>query len=254
MNGYFLKLPRDNFIPRIFATRGQNGEFSVDDTERHYIYVLKLSTGDKVELFLDDNDIYISEFIKLSKTKFTFTNLKKQENVEQFDFSIDLLFGVCAKDNLRDILDFGTQVGVRKFFPINFEHSVGKKSEPFLQKKGNLIIREAVRQSKSVNLPSLNPVIKLKKDLMNSIEILEDNYSTVIVADLNRNKDVELIKPSKGESVLIIIGPESGLSERDLKIINTKFLNNKTLTVSPIVMRTQIAVVGVINYIRGVFR
>ncbi len=236
-------MARDNFIPRIFASL-KDGEIFVDEVESNYVSVLKLDNADKVELVINFCEFYSAEFVKISNKKFTFTNLQKLEVNENFDYNIDLLFGVCAKDNLRDILDFGTQVGVVNFYPFDFEFSHTKNSLAFLEKKGELIIKEAVRQCRTTVVPKLHPVLK-------NLEKLDKNFASVIVADLSDEEKKPLAKPQKNQSILVVIGPESGLSNNDLNLLSQKFPNKSILTVSPIVMRSQIAVVGVINYIRG---
>lgn len=227
----------------MFGIRTESS-ITVDETESNYIRVLKLSTGDTVELFLDDG-IYTAEFVQISKHKYTFDKLIKIETETAHNLEIDLLFGICDKDNIRDILDFGTQVGVRNFFPVRFDFSAGKKSEPFLEKKGETIIREAVRQCRRTDVPKLHTITK-------DVSSFSGTYQSVIIADLTDT--ITELSPPEDKQILVVIGPESGLSESDVTKLKCTFPYAKILTVSPIVMRAQIAVVGVINYIRGALR
>lgn len=115
-------------------------------------------------------------------------------------------------DNQKSAIDQLVQAGVSRIIPWHAQRSVGTvdKSEKWLES-----IVSAARQSRRSQLPELEPVTDLKS-LIESCS----RYDLVIALHEGATKKLsDLLPLSHLRKVLLIVGPEGGMSNEEIELI-----------------------------------
>ncbi len=250
-------MPREKFTPRIFIegdfcfSKNQITSIKLDEVELQFLKVIRAKPDDLIELHLiTKNQIFLTQivFIKKSSIEVKIIDDITEKFIPKNNIKISLMFSIGEKETIRDILDYSTQTDIIEFFPILTEFSK-EYSLKFLQKKGKTIIKESIRQNKRLYFPHLNNPKEIKKL---SPEFFS-SFDTIIIADPNPPEE-KLFKPKKKfKNILLIIGPESGFSQKDIEIFSNIIPKDKLfyLTFSKTIIRSKIAPIVFSSFILG---
>jgi 16S rRNA (uracil1498-N3)-methyltransferase len=133
------------------------------------------------------------------------------------DVRISLLQGLAKGEKMELIIQKAVEIGVVEIFPLAMDHSVvvldhskaGKKTERWQK-----IAEAAAKQSKRDVIPAVHEVMKVSQVLQ------EDNWDLLVIAyeSENRISLKEVLQAHKNaKSIGVIIGPEGGLSNEEVK-------------------------------------
>ncbi len=211
-----------NKIPRFFISDAEfsRGKFYLHDNEiiRHARKVLRLSKGDRVELFDGRGTKYVVEIDLLSKELIVATLVEEKIAEERTGLQVTLAQALPKLGKIDDILRMNTEIGVAEFVLFESDHSVVKRNDYHERKitRLNKIIREAGRQSHNDYLPSLLGPLDFE-----SIINKQSDLKILLHTDgSHEEEDIKEIKSNlKGvESVTICIGPEGGFSQKEVEL------------------------------------
>lgn len=217
--------------------------------KRHIIQVMKMKIGDEFEIVFD-KQVFLCRICNISKkdltyqvvSKYDITNLKKYK----------VVMGVCLiKEQKMDyLLQKACELGVDEIIPIISDRTVVKIDNKKDSKitRWNRILKEATEQSFRGSIPIINDVVKLK-------DIVKYDYSLKMVCS-TKEKDNFIKKVlqdnKKSDTMLIVVGPEGGLSiEEENYLIDNGFL---PITLGDNILRAEtvpLYVLSVINYEYG---
>ncbi|MCA1318884.1 16S rRNA (uracil(1498)-N(3))-methyltransferase [Bacillus tianshenii] len=152
--------------------------------------------------------------------------------------------GLPKGDKLELVIQKGTELGAEMFIPFNAARSIVKWDEKKGQKKverWNKIAKEAAEQSHRSFLPEVTAPLSFAELLKES-----GNYDHKLVAYEESAKKGErsafaqaLQNMNAGESVLMLFGPEGGLSEKEIdKLTEQGFI---LCALGPRILRTETA-------------
>ncbi|WP_417899536.1 16S rRNA (uracil(1498)-N(3))-methyltransferase [Bacillus haimaensis] len=152
--------------------------------------------------------------------------------------------GLPKGDKLELVIQKGTELGAEMFIPFNAARSIVKWDEKKGRKKverWNKIAKEAAEQSHRSYLPEVTAPLSFAELLKES-----GNYDHKLVAYEESAKEGErsafaqaLRKMKAGESVLVLFGPEGGLSEKEIdKLTECGFV---CCALGPRILRTETA-------------
>lgn len=152
--------------------------------------------------------------------------------------------GLPKGDKLELVIQKGTELGAEMFIPFNAARSIVKWDEKKGQKKverWNKIAKEAAEQSHRSFLPEVTAPLSFSELLKES-----GKYHHKLVAYEESAKEGErsafaqaLRKMNAGESVLVLFGPEGGLSEKEIdKLTECGFV---CCALGPRILRTETA-------------
>ena len=133
------------------------------------------------------------------------------------DVRISLLQGLAKGEKMELIIQKAVEIGVVEIFPLAMDHSVvvldrskaGKKTERWQK-----IAEAAAKQSKRDVIPAVHEVMKLSQVLQ------EEKWDLLVIAyeSENRISLKEVLQTHKNaKSIGVIIGPEGGLSNEEVK-------------------------------------
>ena len=193
------------FVPE--GTDFSASEIEVDGEEAHHgVNVLRLKQSEEVKISNGAGNWAIGKVSQLSKKSFTveiytcgFDSAAKQRVV--------VVQAILKNDANKEAVDFLTQVGVDEIIPWQSQHSIGKIDDKSLRKWQN-VTRESSRQSRRTRIPvianthSTESLISKIRDLQNIFVLHESAENRLSQIEINQEADV-----------ILIVGPEGGLSE-----------------------------------------
>lgn len=190
-----------------------------DNILHHARQVLRLHKGDKIEIFDGQGTSYLTEIEKLSRELLIVNILEEKLIDRKSGLKLILAQALPKAGKLDTILRMNTEIGVNKFVLFDSDYSVVKLKSYHEKKMSHLsrVIKEATRQSLSQFLPDIQKPVRFEEMLneFGDVKIL------LHTKDYQENpKSITNIKSSlKGnESVLVVVGPEGGFSEKEVRL------------------------------------
>lgn len=234
MQRYFLNQNADE-NQRFFITKKED--------IHHITNVMRNSVGNKIILTFKDQSVYTCEIVEISNEGITVSLLEKQNINTELPVDVTICSGLIKADKYEWLLQKATELGASSFIAVSMERSIVKLNDSKVAKKldrWQKIIKEAAEQSYRLAIPS----IQFESNL-NMIYDTIDNYDYVLIAYEEQAKDGELSnfkqtlrQFNSQDKVLMIFGPEGGLSEKEIAIFN----NSSTIVgLGPRILRAETA-------------
>lgn len=195
---------------RFFEERNFEGNTNLkEETLHHLKNVIRINDGEEFQVVFNDG---IFSFAYLDG------KIKKIGQIEESNESnirLSLFFGVLKNNKSEDVLRHATEIGVSDFYPVLMDRTISDISKKKEKKKERYqkIVESAAKQSKRDIIPVVHDIIKTEDIL---------NYSGDLVLcyeDENKTQLAEITK-TLGKNIGLIIGPEGGISDRELKILS----------------------------------
>lgn len=181
----------------------------VDDEYQHCVKVMRNKIGDK--LFATDGcgNIFEGIITEIQKESVTAKIEKKyhyENKLKDFTFYIPNLKN---PDRLKFALEKCTELGITNFVLFNSDNTVSKG---FKLDRINKIVLAAMKQSLRSYLPKISVMDSISEIInINGEKVLFDQSSTEKIKDYKFDPNV---------NYLMIFGPEGGLSQKEIEIIN----------------------------------
>ena len=223
------------FIPQPFAE-----EMQIIGADAHHISnVLRMRVGQHIQIVSSDRVTALME-IKALTTDAAFVRLVKRiEQVNEPSVRIILAQGLAKGEKMDFIIQKAVEVGVNTIVPVAMEYSVVKLDKNKAEKKverWQKIAEEAAKQSKRDIVPEVTSVMDLDEVLHSfagSAKLMayegetKSGLKKVLSAIQNR------------EEILLIIGPEGGIAEKELKA--AELAGAQTFSLGNRILRTETA-------------
>lgn len=218
----------------------------------HITNVLRLKIDDEIQVCNEDKGLNYNTKITEINNEFVKCNiLEIKESNSEASVHINILQGLPKAEKMELIIQKCTELGVKEITPVEMERCIVKldwKSKSKKQERWQKIAEVAAKQSGRDKIPHINSVINIK----NVCNILE-NYDIVLVPYENEKnitlKEVLAKLPRKDLKIAIIIGPEGGFEEKEIRMLEES--NCKIVTLGNRILRTEtvaIAMTSVILY------
>lgn len=234
-------------MQRYFVNESFNeeGELTITgENARHISRVMRMTEGDKI-VIVNEGTAYVCTIQSIDQhvvVKQTGKTIPSPEMPVQ----VTIACGLPKGDKLDLITQKGTELGMYGLIPFTAERSIVKWDEKKGAKKTERlqkIAEEAAEQSHRTYIPVVNSPITFKQ-LMSQI----NEYDIVLVADEEdaksgqRTRFAEKLKKvydNKLKSVLIIFGPEGGISRNEASML--KEAGVETISLGPRILRAETA-------------
>ncbi|PHS17588.1 MAG: 16S rRNA (uracil(1498)-N(3))-methyltransferase [Kangiella sp.] len=212
------------------------------EAAHHCAQVLRYKVGDNLTVFNGDGFDYFSAIESIAKKKCTIKILNKIRLNNESNLEIHLLQAIARGDKMDFVFQKAVELGVTEITPVSTERSNVKLDEKRLEKKmshWNKTIISACEQSGRAVIPKLNLLI--------NIEEVQNSEIQSIYLEPNSKRCFTHI--SDGSSIRLLIGPEGGLSEKDIKQLELKeFVGIK---MGPRILRTETAGLSAISILQN---
>jgi 16S rRNA (uracil1498-N3)-methyltransferase len=178
-------------------------------TEFHHLaHVLRARIGDHLTVFDGSGTEVEAEIAGLSKTAATLRLGVRRRDSPATDCEIVLATAVPKLDRFRWLVEKATELGVARLIPLQTARSVVSPGAVKLDKMRQAVI-EACKQSGRNRLMEIEPVTSWREFLSGSVPT-----SRAFLADPAGDPLPDLADlRQQGQRVLLIVGPEGGLTE-----------------------------------------
>lgn len=208
MNHYFVNQKEDNFF--IFDK----------DTSHHILNVMRMHNNEKI-ICVYQSGFYLSEIIingKEVKAKI----IKYLDINNELDAHINLIYGIPKGEKLDFVLQKATELGVKEITLYNAERSIVKFDDTKIKSKYerfNKIVKNAAEQSKRNVIPIINKPVNINEIPLGDINLVAyEEESINNQSTLYKLLDSEL----KNKNINIVVGPEGGFSDKEVKYLVEK--------------------------------
>ncbi len=242
-------------MPKFFVKNNQikNNIINIIGTDvNHIANVLRLKAENEIQICNEDSGInYKVKIIDINKEDIKCKIIEEIESKTEANTHIHIFQGIPKFEKMELIIQKCTELGVKEITPVEMERCVVKldgKTENKKLERWRKIAEVAAKQSGRDKIPNINNVIKIK----NICNILK-NYDIVLVPyekeKITTLKEVLVKLPQKDLKIAIIIGPEGGFDEQEIKMLEQS--NCKIVTLGNRILRTEtvsIAMTSIILY------
>ena len=200
------------FIPQLY-----NEEMSITGVDaKHIGKVLRMQPGDKLQIVSDDGVSALAEVTAISETTVTVRCLEVLAESHEPAVKITLAQGLAKGEKMDFIIQKAVELGAHSIVPVAMEHSVvrldGTKADKKVE-RWQKIAEAAAKQSKRDIIPQVQAVQSVSQMLANN------NCKTKIIAyecEDRMSLKTALREAGQLDDLLLIIGPEGGISEGEL--------------------------------------
>ncbi|WP_339029359.1 RsmE family RNA methyltransferase [Spiroplasma endosymbiont of Cantharis nigra] len=220
--------------------------FEIVNEDLHHIKnVVRLKEEEQI-FCVYQNEKYLCKIFQISE-KFCRARIISKEKLTKKNYKVNLILGIIREQKWDFILQKATELGVDNIIPVEFKRNVVKidtKNEKKKLTRWYTICESAAKQSKRVDIPTINSIVRNLKDL--------ENYKADINLVCWEEETNEFIKKEiikKFKTINIIIGPEGGIEPQEVKQLNK--IGYKSIGLGENIMRAETAslfVLSCLNY------
>lgn len=231
---YFIDQNADE-SQRFFITRKED--------VHHITNVMRNTVGNEIIITFSDHKVYICEITEITSDSIE-VELKEQQDINtELPLDVTICSGLIKADKYEWLLQKATELGANAFIAVGMERSVVKLTDTKVAKKlerWQKIIKEAAEQSYRLTIPSIDYQSNLK-EIYDTIGYY--NHILVAYEDEAKQGEVSHFKHAlqqfqPQDKVLLIFGPEGGLSEQEVSLLSGV---STTVGLGPRILRAETA-------------
>jgi 16S rRNA (uracil1498-N3)-methyltransferase len=176
-----------------------------------------MQSGDKLQIVSDDGVSALAEVASITESTVTVRCLEKLAESHEPAVKITLAQGLAKGEKMDFIIQKAVELGAYSIVPVAMEHSVvrldGAKADKKVE-RWQKIAEAAAKQSKRDIIPEVQDVQTIKEMLANN-----DCKTKIIAYECEDRMSLKTALREAGqmEDLLLIIGPEGGISEGELE-------------------------------------
>lgn len=232
-------------MQRYFAL---NEKLELSSSDIYHMYkVMRMKENDKIEVIYDEV-VYLCEITTLSVNSVKLKVLNKKITEDESSVKVTIAISLVKEQKWDFILQKTTELGVSQIIPLSLSRTLIKLDNNKYNKKcerWNKICKEAAEQSHRVTIPNISKQ-------MNINDLVKLDYDLKIVCsttDVNQNLKQVLSKHKRYDRILVVIGPEGGISPAEEELLATNGFIKTSL--GKFILRVETAplfVMSAINY------
>lgn len=201
--------------------RANDNSFFIDEEDRHHIVkVMRMQIGDEIICVDPDGKSAVCKIAEITDEQVVADVVQWKDEKHELPIFITIASGLPKGDKLEWIIQKGTELGAHGFLPFAARRSVVKWDDKKAAKKierWQKIAKEAAEQSHREFLPQVSNPVSFKALLEKSKEF---DYKLAAFEEESRSGETSafssaLQKMQKGQTLLLVFGPEGGLSEEE---------------------------------------
>lgn len=195
----------------------KNNQIQVDDLH-HIKHVMRMKTGDMVELCDETGVCYLAQ-LNLDSNPISFVKMNVI-NQDEAKPQVTLIQGIGKGDKNEFVVKYATQFGADEIIFVEMKRSIAKMDHESFEKKKERYQKIAVESARLAHRNTV-PVVSF----LSNLKQLNHSYKYAYIAYEN-TKNVtfldKLLAIKKAESITLLIGPEGGIDESEIALLNDK--------------------------------
>lgn len=213
----------------------------IGDDVKHIYKVLRLKTGDKININNYKGREFVAEINSIDKAAVICNIIEEINTNNESNIKIHLYQGLPKASKMELITQKATELGVMSITPVITERVVVKNESSEVKKidRWNKIALEACKQSRRTLIPKVRNIIKFNEFLeeVKEFDLIvvpyenEKNYGVKNMITKFKNKDIN--------NIAIMVGPEGGFEDEEIKSLEN--LGAYIVTLGPRILRTETA-------------
>ena len=237
-------------MPRFPITPGQikNEIASITGPNyRHIVNVLRLKPGSSLTLFGQDGIEYLGEITEINRREVKVLIKGSGRPETESTLNITLLQGIPKGEKMDWIVEKSTELGVTRIIPVITERSQVRESHKI--QRWQRIADESIKQCGRLKAPEIltpltfNAAIKSNSDSELKLMLHEKTEYNLRYNFENTSQPID--------SITLLIGPEGGFSEREVKLaIDEGFI---PIGLGPRILRTETAGIVALSILQFIF-
>ncbi|MEZ7170896.1 16S rRNA (uracil(1498)-N(3))-methyltransferase [Sporosarcina sp. OR05] len=239
MQRYFLDTP--------FSNEG-NATITGEDS-KHIVKVMRMTVGDTL-IAVSEGEACVASIIQTQPDGVTIQRQEGSLPLNEMPVKVTIACGLPKGDKLDLIVQKGTELGMHAVIPFEAERSIvkwdAKKGDKKVERLRK-IAKEAAEQCHRTVIPNVSEPLSFKQLIQ-----VSSQYDVCLYAD---EEDAKSDRPNKiaerlknvydKQSVLVVFGPEGGLSRKETASMSTAgFLS---VSLGPRILRTETAPLYVLS-------
>ena len=217
----------------------------------HIKNVLRCQKGEHIEICNSETSKnYLCEINKIEKEEIECNILENLRSNVETDIKVTIFQGLPKADKMEYRIQKSVELGAYDITPVEMKRCIVKLNEKDKEKKiqrWQKIAEVAAKQCKRDIIPKINNITNVKL-ICNIIQ----NYDIILVAyekekERTLKSELKKIKEYNQKNIGIIIGPEGGLDEDDVKLLEES--GAKVITLGNRILRTETVALNVLSNI-----
>ncbi len=225
MANFFVE--RDNFLQECIEISG--------DEANHMVKVLRMKEGDSLTLFDGEGNCADGEIEKIDGKTVFVKVLERYASETEPKLKITLFQGIPKNPKMDLIIQKATELGVTRIVPVNTKRIVAKIDKEAKIERLQKIAYEAAKQCGRAYVPSVTAPVSFDK----AIEMMKECDAAIIPYECEKDGKLADCIPQGIETFGIIIGPEGGFDEVEVK--KAESAGVKRVTLGKRILRTETA-------------
>lgn len=209
------------------------------DDYHHITKVMRMKVGDNL-IVASNGYSWLCEISLILEKTIEVNIIEKMNEQKELNVEVAIAHGLVRREKAEEVIDKITQLGATSYIQVLMERSNVKINDEKIDKKlyrMNKIAKEVSEQShRTKKLEVLKPINF--SDLFN----LKKEYDLLLYAYEKAEHDDSLkviLRASKYHKILVVIGPEGGISEKEVELLKeNEFL---PISLGPRILRTEVA-------------
>ncbi|RKZ29828.1 hypothetical protein DRQ36_07465 [bacterium] len=216
----------------------RNGKVHFPEGEgNHIVRVLRAEVGDLVVVVDGCGRAYLVELTKTDPSHSRGKIVEEVESAREPKIHQTLAIGTIHHKRLETAWDACVQLGISRLIPLRTEYGLDRirRDGKFIDRLRAVSVR-AMKQSGRAVLPAVEQPLSL-------VEVLNSGgYRHILVGDPDGLPNLTYNKPKLGERVLLVVGPEGGLSAEERRLLTEH--SGIQISLGPRRLRTETAAVA----------
>lgn len=211
----------------------------------HHLNVLRISEDEEFEVVID-GIVYLVKIESLDKSSTICNIISKRKGENESNIKINLYQGLPKSDKLELIIQKCVELGINSITPFTSSRTIvkwDKKKEAKKLTRYQDIAESAAKQSKRTYIPEIKESVNFNQ----LCDVVGERYTILSYEDYGQTLK-ETILENDTEEFNIIIGPEGGFSEEEVKKLKEK--GAKIVNLGNRILRTETAAIALTTMIQ----
>ena len=205
---------------------------------KHISKVLRLNKGDRIEVTNGEGTDFTAIITFISPGSIELDIIDEYDSLTESSIDITLCSGMLKDKKMDLVIKHVTQLGIKNWIPFFCERSIPTPDVKRIEKRINrweIIAGESLKQCRRSRLPQISKPLSFNK-LLN----LSASYDLKIAFWEKATQRLDTLKKNPSLlKIIILIGPEGGFSETEMRMAKEKGFLSYSL--GPRILRAETA-------------